>query len=107
MGAAAGGLGAAFLLRRLRQTPAPVPAPAPAGPDPRAEELRAKLAEARKATAEEEAVAEPEPTPEDDVPVAPPADEFEAMRRRVHDEARAAAREMRGDEEDGADEPPA
>ncbi len=32
-----------------------------------------------------------------------PADEFEAMRRRVHEEARAAAEEMRRDPEGGAD----
>jgi hypothetical protein len=32
-----------------------------------------------------------------------PADEFEAMRRRVHEEGRAAAEEMRRDPEDGAD----
>lgn len=32
-----------------------------------------------------------------------PADEFEAMRRRVHEEGRAAAEEMRRDPEGGAD----
>ena len=31
---------------------------------------------------------------------APPADEFEAMRRRVHEEARAAAEEMKKSGED-------
>ena len=69
--------------------------------DPRAEELREKLAEARQASVDEgefqaagmgaETIV-PEETPEGEPP---PANEFEAMRRRVHDEARAAADEMR------------
>jgi membrane-bound lytic murein transglycosylase B len=68
--------------------------------DPRAEELRQKLAEARQAGVDEsefeaagmgaETIVADEPPQEP-----PPGDEFEAMRRRVHEEARAAADEMR------------
>jgi hypothetical protein len=91
-GAAAGALAAAAILRRRRAD-----RPAPAAPDPRADELRRKLAEARQAFAEEDEVEAAErfgeTTAEDDP--APPADEFEAMRRRVHEEAKAAAEEMR------------
>ena len=90
--------------------------------DPRAQELREKLAEARNARADEDdfeaagmaaetAVEEPaapppappRPPAETSEPErrspAEPADEFEAMRRRVHEEARAAAEEMRRDPE--------
>jgi hypothetical protein len=74
--AAAGALGA--LLARRRRPDAAAPAQT-ASPDPRAAELRRKLARAR---------AEP-PTTE------PPRDEFEAMRRRIHAEAREAAERMR------------
>ena len=112
-GAAAGAFAATVLLRRRR------PALVRERPDPRAEELREKLAEARNARADEAdfeaagmaaetAVEEPaapprapRPSPEVSRPETPKpgasADEFEAMRRRVHEEARAAAEEMRRD----------
>lgn len=116
-GAAAGALAATAYFRRQAAAPGAVEAP-----DPRAEGLRAKLAEARQAAVEEERVeaaerarettveddpepalpAEPEQTAPAEAPPwpaeptsPPPADEFEAMRRRVHDEARAAADEMK------------
>lgn len=109
-GAAAGTLGALAYLRRRRET-----VREPVG-DRRAAELRAKLAEARAAAEEEERIEAAYPGREstvlDDQPPVrpnrdepPPADEFEAMRRRVHDEARAAAEEMRRTEDGGADEP--
>jgi hypothetical protein len=99
-GVAAGALGTAAILRRRRVEPV-----TPAD-DPRAEDLRRKLAEARRAAAEEDEVEAAErgtaKTAADDPPAVaptieadPPSDEFEAMRRRVHDEARAAAEEMR------------
>jgi hypothetical protein len=107
-------------LARLRR---PTEAPAEA-PDDRAEELRRKLAEARAAFADEDdfeaagmgaetVVEEPPPaagTPEPQAepppkptpkpappkpPTEPPRDEFEAMRRRIHEEGKAAAEEMR------------
>ena len=114
--AAAAAVGA--VLARLRRTPEAPPPPR----DERAEELRRKLAEAREAAVDEddfeaagmgaetlveEPVApEPEPprpgpepsTPVAEEPSAPeqgPDDEFEAMRRRIHEEGRAAAEEMR------------
>lgn len=124
-GAAAGAFAATVLLRRRRPTLAPERL------DPRAQELREKLAEARNARADEDdfeaagmaaetAVEEPaveEPAAPPPAPPRPPAeasgpelpkpggpaDEFEAMRRRVHEEARAAAEEMRRDPEGGAD----
>ena len=100
-GAAAGALAATAFLRRRR----PGTRPEPAEGDPRAADLHRKLAEARRAAAEEDEVEAAERVAEtsvaDDPPAAPspevdpPRDEFEAMRRRVHDEARAAADEMR------------
>lgn len=72
LGWIAGGLGAATAYRALRKRPEPVVDPA--------EELRAKLAETR---------AEPEPEPE---PLAP-----DARRREVHEQARAAIDELRGE----------
>lgn len=112
-GAAAGAFAATVLLRRRRPTLAPERL------DPRAQELREKLAEARNARADEAdfeaagmaaetAVEEPaapplapRPSAKSSRPETPkpgePADEFEAMRRRVHEEARAAAEEMRRD----------
>jgi hypothetical protein len=119
-GAAAGAFAATVLLRRRRPTLAPERL------DPRAQELREKLAEARNARADEddfeaagmaaetavEEPAAPPPAPpgspaEASGPERPkpgaPTDEFEAMRRRVHEEARAAAEEMRRDPEGGAD----
>jgi hypothetical protein len=69
--------------------------------DRRAQELREKLEEARTAAVDEvefdaagmgaETIVEEEP--ESNEPI--PANEFEAMRRRVHEEARAAADEMK------------
>ncbi len=92
---------------------------APERLDPRARELREKLAEARNARADEDefeaagmaaetAVEEPATPPRAERPSAElsrpesstpgePADEFEAMRRRVHEEGRAAAEAMRRD----------
>jgi hypothetical protein len=97
-GAAAGALAAAVLLRRRR----PPERPAPADADPRADELRRKLAEARQASAEEDEVEAAERISETTVEEAPapPADEFEAMRRRVHEEAQRAAEEMKESGED-------
>jgi hypothetical protein len=92
------GAAAAFLLGRKR------PGPAPAGrmpADPRADELRRQLAEARQAGVDEgefaaagmgaETILTEETAPREP----PPENEFEAMRRRVHEEARAAAEELR------------
>jgi hypothetical protein len=73
-------------------------APPPAPPRPPAE-----------TAVEEPAASPPAPPPpaETSEPECPkpggPADEFEAMRRRVHQEGRAAAEEMRRDPEGGAD----
>jgi len=114
--AAAAGAAVGALLARRRPAPE---APSRAA-DERAEELRRKLAEARAATVDEddveaagsgaETVVEappapaeaPAPAPEKrappeakEPPEQPPADEFEAMRRRIHREGRAAADEMR------------
>jgi hypothetical protein len=113
--AAAAGAAVGALLARRR---APLEAPSPAA-DERAEELRRKLAEARAATVDEDdfeaagsgaetvvdepaPTAAPEPAPTEPAPPRaetpaepPPADEFEAMRRRIHAEGRAAAEEMR------------
>jgi hypothetical protein len=92
------GAAAAIVLRRRRSA---VPISAATTPDPRAEELRQKLAEARRADVDErefEAAGMGAETivAEEAVSQEPPAaNEFEAMRRRVHEEARAAADEMR------------
>lgn len=96
LGAAAGAL-AAFAIRRRRQ---PVHELGPAGepePDPRAEELRRRLAEARAVPTDHD---EPAGDPLSPSEEQPPEDEFEAMRRRVHAEARAAADAMRRSGED-------
>jgi hypothetical protein len=83
------------LLRRRQAptapaVPAPEPSPAPPHPDPRADELRRKLAEAREGQADEDdfeaAGMGAETIVEDDV---------DDLRKRVHEEARAAADEMR------------
>jgi hypothetical protein len=94
---ALGGAAVAVLFRRKR---ARVPARAEPPADPRADELRRKLDEARQADVDEseftvagmgaETIIPEEPDREP-----PPANEFEAMRRRVHEEGRAAAEEMR------------
>jgi hypothetical protein len=99
LGAIAGAAAAFLLGRRRRQPPAPAQAPAP--PPSAEEDLHAKLAEAREAAVDEaefnaagmagETIVAEESRPAEPVP----ADEFEAMRRRVHEEARAAAEEMR------------
>jgi hypothetical protein len=88
--------------------------------DPRADELRRRLAEARTASEEEDefeaagmgAETIVDEAPRMQVPPGPPpprsapteradADEFEAMRRRIHEEGRAAAEEMRRGAEPG------
>jgi hypothetical protein len=98
VGGVIAGAAAAVLLRRRRSA---VPIGASTTPDPRAEELRQKLAEARSAEVDErdfEAAgmgAETIVAEEDVSEEPPPTNEFEAMRRRVHEEARAAADEMR------------
>jgi hypothetical protein len=91
------GAAAAFLLGRKRGVFFPSTAPTSG---PRAEERRRDLDEARDADIDEadfhaagmgaETIVE---EPSGDEPR--PANEFEAMRRRVHEEARAAAEEMR------------
>ena len=121
-GAAAGAFAATVFLRRQRPPLAPE-RPDPRAEELREKLAEARNARADEAdfevagmaaeTAVEEQVA-PEKAPEKTTPVpakrsspkkprpetpAPggPADEFEAMRRRVHEEARAAAEEMRRD----------
>jgi hypothetical protein len=75
--------------RKLRPTPAHAPAPVPED-DPRAEELRRKLEESRTVVEEQhEEAASPE-TPVDEVDV-------EDRRAAVHERARAATDEMRGE----------
>jgi hypothetical protein len=83
----AGAAGAAIAAyRKLRPAP---PQPAPAD-DPRAEELRRKLEESRTVAEEQhEEVASPE-TPIDEADV-------ESRRAAVHERARSAADEMRGE----------
>jgi hypothetical protein len=84
----AGAAGAAIAAyRKLRPMPAPTPAPAD---DPRAEELRRKLEESRTVAEEQhEEAASPE-TPVDEADV-------ESRRAAVHERARAATDEMRGE----------
>jgi hypothetical protein len=94
----AAGTVAAVVLRR-RRVPETEPGAA-AGADPRAEELRRKLAQARDEAADEddfeaagmagEAMVEDEPRPAPDS-----SREVEDTRRRLHEDARAAAEEMR------------
>ena len=96
LGALAGAAAALLLRRRTTQT-APPSERATLPPD---EDLRVRLDEARAGQADEadfdaagmgaETIVEDEPSREP-----APANEFEAMRRRVHEEARAAADEMR------------
>jgi hypothetical protein len=96
VGAAVGTIGAVLVRRRAERAPGATAAPAS---DPRAEELRRKLAEAREQAADEdefeaagmagEALVEDEPRPD------PATGEVDDERRRVHEEARAAAEEMR------------
>lgn len=98
IGGAVGGITAYRLLRRRPQVaaePSSEPVPAASEPDERAEELRARLAESRAAepVVEEEPV---EPVPGEE-PVGEP-EQPEDRRRRVHEEGRAALREMKPDE---------
>jgi hypothetical protein len=96
LGALAGAAAAVVVGRKRARVPDEVAPPA----DPRADDLRRKLDEARQADVDEndftvagmgaEIIAE-EPAGREP----PPANEFEAMRRRVHEEGRAAAEEMR------------
>jgi hypothetical protein len=84
-------LAVVLLLRRGRRDDAtgPVASPTlPPGPDQRADALRRRLAAARAAAPAPGATEEART--DGDAP-----DEFEAMRRRVHDEARSAAERMR------------
>jgi hypothetical protein len=84
-----GGLAAAGLLRRRKQTvTSPEPEP---GPDPRAEELRRKLAESR-AIVEEREEFEAAETPVDQA-YAP--EDPETRRRAVHEGGRAAVERMK------------
>jgi hypothetical protein len=92
------GAAAALLVGRRRTQPVARPLPPP---DPRADERRRRLDEAREAAVDEtefqaagmgaETIVTEEPASTEPAP----ADEFEAMRRRVHEEARRAAEEMR------------
>jgi hypothetical protein len=87
-GAVAGALGAFFLRERRRVREASA-----AAPDPRAAELREKLAQAREEAADEddfEAAGMGAETIVEDVP-----SDVDAARRRVHEEGRATADEMR------------
>jgi len=96
LGALAGAAAAVLFGRKRARVPDKVAPPR----DPRADELRRKLDEARQADVDEseftvagmgaETIIAEEPSREP-----PPANEFEAMRRRVHEEGRAAAEEMR------------
>jgi hypothetical protein len=110
VGALAGAAAAFFLRRRPRTEPGAAPREMVTD---QAEELRRKLAEARVTQADEddfeaagmgaETIVTEEPraraaapgTTEPASGEPPPSDEFEAMRRRVHEEGRAAAEEMR------------
>jgi len=77
---AAGGLAAYRVFARRR----PLPEAAPAEPDERAEELRERLVHAREAS-----LAQPEAEPAVEGP--------DARRHSVHEQARAAIDEMRGE----------
>ena len=80
--------------RRGRRSPEPPPEPVE---DPRAEELRRKLEESRTVAEEQhEQAAEPE-RPVDEAPDAPVDASVEDRRAEVHERARAAADEMRGE----------
>lgn len=84
----AGAAGAAIAAyRRLRPAPAPPPAPTD---DPRAEELRRKLEESRTVAEEQHEEAASGETPVDEADV-------ESRRAAVHERARAATDEMRGE----------
>lgn len=98
-GAAAGAVGAYVLRRRGAGVPGAGP-----GPDPRAEELRRKLAEAREATPDEEdfeaaGMAGETQIEEKSPPINPAAamsgGDVEEVRKRIHEEARRSAEEMK------------
>ena len=109
VGAATGALAAAVAARRLKRKGARTGPPAER--DRRAEELRRKLAEARESAAADddfeaegatgEALVEERPTRADN-PVVAAGEDVEEARRRIHEEGRAAAEEMRagGDSHD-------
>jgi hypothetical protein len=91
----AAGVGAGLLLTRMRGRAETAPAFPPAEDDPRSD-LRRKLAEAKETSADErdfQAAGMAGETMVEDEPA--PRDEWEAMRRRVHAEGRAAAERMR------------
>jgi hypothetical protein len=91
---AAGALAGLLVSRRRRSTSGGAP------PDPRAEELRRKLAQAREAAVDEadfeaagmgaETVVEAAPAP-----TVAPLEDVDEARRRIHEEARSSAEEMR------------
>jgi hypothetical protein len=83
--------GGAAAYRVFRRRPRPAGGPAVG----RAGELRAKLAEAREAGDDRESFEAGE-TPVDQA-VVPPADDLDARRRSVHEQARGAIDEMQGD----------
>lgn len=97
LGALAGAAAAVLFGRKRARVPSRAAPPA----DPRADDLRRRLDEAREADVDEseftvagmgaETIIAEEPSGREP----PPANEFEAMRRRVHEEGRAAAEEMR------------
>lgn len=97
-GAAIGGLGAVLLRRKAR-----IEAGAPASDAP-VEALRVKLAQARETAADERdfqaAGMGAETMVEEDADLGAAPGDVEETRRRVHDEARAAAQEMRGSGEE-------
>ena len=110
-GAAAGAVAlVGALRRRARSEPGAQPS---ASADPRAQELRRKLAAARDAAAEEDAFAEPavgeDAMPEErptraDNPVASADADIDEARRRIHEQGRSAAADMRrsGEEPEGS-----
>jgi len=85
------GLAGVVAARAVRRRRAGPPAGAPPA-DPRAEELRRRLAEARGLDEEREEFEAAE-TPVDAVE---PAGDLDERRRRIHEDARAAAERMRG-----------
>ena len=109
VGTATGAFAAVTAMRHLRSREAGGPSGAP---DPRAEELRRKLAEAREAAAAEDDLGADEPggealveerTTREDNPVVGAGDDVDEARRRIHDEGRAAAEDMRRGGEDAKD----
>jgi hypothetical protein len=88
-GLAVGALVAGLLRRRLRPA-----GPAPCAPDPRAEALRHQLAASRADL----------PAPSGEAGTAEPKADVDESRRRVHDEGRAALRDMRLSAKEGEGE---